>query len=202
LRKPADGSRDAEAVATFANTAYVKAIAQDGTSAILDSQINTYRADIIQLALGQGSQVSGVVTTPFNDYAAALSVDARWLAYQSNEGVRPEIYVRDLSGSGGRWQISTEGGEEPHWSADGRELYYRNNDQFMSVAVETTTAFQAGTPWRLFDGIYNLRSNSGVSYDVDPKGGRFLMIRPAEDITAHQVRVVLNLAEELRRIAK
>jgi eukaryotic-like serine/threonine-protein kinase len=201
LRKPADGSRDAEAVATFADTAYVKAIAKDGTAAILDSQINTYRADIIRLALGQGTQVSGVVNTPFNDYAAALSVDGRWLAYQSNEGVRPEIYVRDLSGSGGRWQISTEGGEEPHWSADGRELYYRNNDQFMSVAVETRTAFQAGTPRRLFNGIYNLRSNSGVSYDVDPKGGRFLMIRPAEDITAPQVRVVVNWDHELRRIA-
>ena len=78
--------------------------------------MNTYRADIIRLTLGQGTQISGVVNSQFNDYAAALSVDGRWLAYQSNEAVRPEIYVRDLSGSGGRWQISTEGGEEPHWS--------------------------------------------------------------------------------------
>jgi eukaryotic-like serine/threonine-protein kinase len=202
LRKPADGSHDAEALASLPDTAYVKAIERDGTSAILDAQINTYRADIIRLTLGQGTQISGVVNSQFNDYAAVLSVDGRWLAYQSNEGVRPEIYVRDLSGSGGRWQISTEGGEEPHWSADGRELYYRNNDLFMSVAVETSTGFKAGPPKRLFSGIYNLRSNSGVSYDVDPKGSRFLMIRPAEESTApSQLRVVLNWAEELRRIA-
>src|SRR5262245_43371101 len=202
LRKPADGSRDAEMLASLPDTAYVKEIERDGTSAILDSQINTYRANIIRLTLGQESQISDVVKTQFNDYAASLSVDGRWLAYQSNEGVRPEIYVRDLSGSGGRWQISTDGGEEPHWSADGRELYYRNNDLFMSVAVETQAGFKAGPPKRLFSGIYNLRSNSGVTYDVDPKGGRFLMIRPAEESTApSQLRVVLNWGEELRRIA-
>ena len=202
LRKPADGSREAEAVASLTNSAYIKAIGADGASAVLDYKIQTDRADIVGFNLGQEAQISELVTTPFNDYGAALSTDRRWLAYQSNESARPEIYVRDLSGSGGRWQISTEGGEEPHWSPDGRELYYRNNDLFMSVAVETRPTFQAGTPKTLFSGTYNLRSNSGVSYDVDPKGGRFLMIRPAEDSASPaQVRVVVNWFEELRRLA-
>ena len=71
----------------------------------------------------------------------------------------------------------------------------------MSVAVETQAGFKAGPTKRLFNGIYNLRSNSGVSSDVDPEGGRFLMIRPAEESTAPaQVRVVMNWVEELRRI--
>jgi Tol biopolymer transport system component len=202
LRKPADGSREAEVLASLTNSAYIKAIRPDGASAILDYKTQTDRADIIAFTMGQEARISELVNTPFNDYGAALSTDGRWLAYQSNESGRPEIYVRDLSGSGGRWQISTEGGEEPHWSPDMRELYYRNNDLFLSVAVETRLAFQVGAPKKLFGGIYNLRSNSGVSYDVDPKGGRFLMIRPAEESTAPaEVRVVVNWFEELRRVA-
>lgn len=202
LRKPADGSREAEVVASLTNSAYIKAIVGDAASAIFDYKIQTDRADIVGFTLGQEAQIRDLVTTPFNDYGAALSTDGRWLAYQSNEYGRPEIYVRDLSGSGGRWQISTEGGEEPHWSPDGRELYYRNNDLFMSAAVETRGAFQSAKPKSLFKGIYNLRSNSGVTYDVDPKGGRFLMIRPAEQSASPaEVRVVLNWFEELRRVA-
>ena len=109
--------------------------------------------------------------------------------------------MRDLSGSGARWQVSTEGGEEPHWSHEGRELYFRNNDLFMSAAVETQPSFRTATAKKLFSGIYNLRSSSGVSYDVDPKGGRFLMIRQAEDTSATaQVQVIVNWFSELRRL--
>lgn len=135
LRKPADGSREAEVVASHVNTAYIKAIEPDGASAIFDYQLNTNRGDIVRLSLTQEAQMSRVVSTPFNEYGATLSPDGRWLAYQSNESGRPEIYVRDLSEAGGRWQISTAGGEEPRWSPDGRELYYRNNNLFMSVTV-------------------------------------------------------------------
>ncbi len=202
LRKPADGSREAEVVVSLANTAYIKVIEPDGASALIDYQVNTNRGNIVRLRLEQEAQVGPIVKSPFHEYSAALSPDGRWLAYQSNESGRPEIYVRDLSESGGRWQISTGGGEEPRWSPDARELYFRFNDLFMSVAVEARPAFQAGTPKNLFSGIYNLRSASSVSYDVDPKGGRFLMIRPMGDPTARaQVRVVLNWFDELRRLA-
>lgn len=202
LRKPADGSREAEVVASLASTAYIKAIQPDGSTAIIDYQVNTNRGNIVQLRLEQEGQMSPMVSTQFHEYGAALSPDGRWMAYQSNESGRPEIYVRDLSEAGGRWQISTAGGEEPRWSPDARELYFRNNDLFMSVAIQNHPAFQAATPENLFGGIYNLRSNTSVSYDVDPKGNRFLMIRPAGDITAPaQVRVVLNWFDELRRLA-
>ena len=201
MRKPADGSREAEAVTSIENSAYLKAIMSDGASAIVDYKIQTDRADIGLLSLAQGSPVSDIINTPFNDYAAALSSDNRWLAYQSNESGRPEIYVRDMSAKGARRQVTTEGGEEPHWSRDGRELYYRNNNSFMSVPIETTAAFQSGKPVQLFRGIYDLRSNSGVSYDVDPKGGRFLMIRLVDDVNPPtEVRVVLNWFDELRRL--
>jgi len=202
MQRPADGSRDAQSVTSVTNTAYLKAINRDGTTAIFDYQMNTNRGDIVQVAMKKDAELARLVSTPFNEYAAALSPDGQWLAYQSNESGRPEIYVRDLSQTGGRFPISTDGGEEPRWSADGRELYYRNNASLFSVPIELRPAFRAGKPHALFSGAYDLRSNSGVSYDVDPKTGKFIMIRTADESTLPtSIRVVLNWSEELRRAA-
>ena len=200
FRKPADGSSEAEKLASLTSTAYVKAIKSDGSSAIFDYQMNTNRGDIVELPLAPNAQMTRLLNSQFNEYAAALSPDSRWLAYQTNENGRPEIFVKDLSGSGSRIPISTDGGEEPRWSHDGHELFYRKSNSFMRVAVEPGSAFDAGTPQELFKGVYDLRSNSGVTYDVDPKSNRFLMIRVGEDAAAPaQVRVVVNWFDELRR---
>ena len=199
-RRPADGSREAERMGSLENSAYVKAIKSDGSAAIFDYQMNTNSGDIIQLALEPGAQMTRLLSTRFNEYAAALSPNGRLVAYQSNESGRPEIFVKDLSASGARFPISTDGGEEPRWSPDGHELYYRKSNLLMSVPVETGAAFHAGTPKELFKGVYDLRSNSGVTFDVDPKTNRFLMIRLGDDvISPTQVRVVVNWFEELRR---
>jgi len=152
------------------------------------------------MSLSQGAKPTDLVVTQFNEYASAISPDGHWLAYQSSESGRPEVYVRELSGAGGRSKISTDGGEEPHWSHDGHALYYRNGSQFLTVTVNPTPTFEAGKPVNLFDGIFDLRTSSGVTYDVDPKGGRFLMIRPAEASTAPSVMIVLNWFDELRRL--
>ena len=198
--KPADGSRDAQTVVSLDGTANLKALTPDGSSGIFDYQRSTSNGNIVQSKLAEGATLTELVNTEFAELAAALSPDGRWLAYQSNESERPEIYVRDMAGAGGRWQISTGGGEEPRWSHDGRELYYRNGNLLMSVAISTTPTFKASTPTNLFDGIFDLRTNTGITYDVDPKGNRFLMIRQAEESSAPKVMVVLNWFDELRRL--
>ena len=200
MRKPADGSREAEEVMSLDGTAFIKALLPDGVSGIFDYQRDASHGSIVQSKLEQGSPLTKLVETQFAEYAAALANDGRWLAYQSNENDRSQIYVRDMSESGARWQISTEGGEEPRWSQDGRELYYRNGNLFMSVAISTGPAFQVGKPINLFGGIFDLRTNTGITYDVDPKGNRFLMIRPAEESTDPSVMIVLNWFDELRRV--
>ena len=201
FRKPADGSREAEALVSLKRRTYLKAILADGQTALVDTNVQTSNADILQVKLIEGAQPVPIIDDPFNSYAAAVSYDGRYLAYQSSETGRPEIYVRDLSPSGGRWQISTEGGEEPHWSPDGRELYYHNNSFLLSVPIDARSGFQAGTAKSLFSEVYDLRSNTGVTFDVDPRGGRFLMIRPPKEENSAQVRVVLNWFGELRRLA-
>jgi serine/threonine-protein kinase len=139
-----------------------------------------------------------VVSTKFDDFGAELSPDGQWLAYESLESGRPEIYVRGVT-AGGRWQVSTAGGEEARWSRDSRELYFRNNNQMMVVPVQTRPMFQPGIPRLLFDGVFNLRTDSGDSYSVGPDG-RFLMIRHAvQQNSQRELHVVLNFAEELKR---
>jgi Tol biopolymer transport system component len=199
FRRLADGSQDAEEVVKFEGIGYLKAILPDGKSAILDYQMHTSSADIIKIELRQGAQKAGVVDSKFNEFAAALSADGRWMAYQSNESGRPEIYVRNLE-TGSRTQISTASGEEPHWAPDGSGLYYRNANFLNFVPIQTGAVLQAGTAKTFVTDIFDLRSNSGVTFDVNRPDGRILMIRPPKDQSASTIKVVFNWFAELRRL--
>jgi len=76
------------------------------------------------------------LSTPFNEQGGVFSPDGRWVAYQSNESGRDEIYVRPFPGPGGQWQVSTAGGSDPRWRPDGKELYYLAPDlKLMAAAV-------------------------------------------------------------------
>jgi serine/threonine-protein kinase len=200
FRRPADGSRNTEALASLDGEGYLTHLLPDG-SAILSTRFFNRPGplfEIVHLALNASAKPAPLVATPFSELGGVVSPDNRFLAYSTSESGRPEVYVRDFMGSGGRWQISTDGGEEPHWSPDGRELYYRNNDLFKATAVDPRTAFQFSAPKTLFTGAYNFRSSTLLTFDVDPKGGRFLMIRPAGEEKPTQVRVILNWFEELK----
>jgi serine/threonine-protein kinase len=201
-RKAADGSREADVVASPGGISYVSWVSKDGTDAVLDFvNPGAGMADVIRLPLRPQSKPSPLVADPADSYGSAVSPDERWLAYHSDSTGRPEIYVRDMTATGGRWQVSTSGGEEPHWSKDGRELYFRAGNRMMMAPIERGSAFHAGTPRLLFEGVYNLRSDSLRSYDVDTATGRFLMIRPIEEgQPPASIRVTLNWFDELRRL--
>ncbi|HEY4579631.1 MAG TPA: protein kinase [Candidatus Acidoferrales bacterium] len=140
--------------------------------------------------------------TPFIEGAAQFSSDGRWLAYVSDESGRPEIYVQPYPGPGGKWQISTDGGTEPMWNRNGRELFYRSGNKMMSVEVTTQPAFSAGRPRMLFERPYVSipLPQTYQYYDVSPDGQRFLMVKESEQATyATQINVVLNWSEELKQ---
>jgi hypothetical protein len=201
-RKPVDGSREADVVATPGGRSYVAWLSKDGTTAVLDFvNPGPGMADVVKMPLQPNARPSPIVNDRADTYGSSVSPDGRWVAYHSDETARPEIYVRDMAGSG-RWQVSATGGEEPHWSKDGRELYFRSGNRMMVAPVESGDTFRSGTPRLLFEGVYNLRSDSLRSYDVDPVTGRFLMIRPLEEGQAPpSIRITLNWFAELRRLA-
>jgi eukaryotic-like serine/threonine-protein kinase len=117
-----------------------------------------------------------IVDTPFSEFDARVSHDGRWLAYASNESGRYEVYVTPFPMSGERWKVSTNGGEQPTWRRDGRELFYREGTRLMAVSVTSGRDFAAGTPTMLFEG---LRPGGAFSYAV-ALDGRFLISRVVE----------------------
>ena len=129
-----------------------------------------------------------------------LSPDGRWVAYQAVVASRPEIFVAPLSGSGERRLVSTDGGTEPLWSRNGRELFFQAGDRLMSVTVAPGAAFTAGPPRPLHTGRYLISVTSNTSYAVTPDGSRFLRIQPlAEQPAIARLELVLNWHAELAR---
>lgn len=135
--------------------------------------------------------------TPFNEAHPRFSPDGRWLAYESDESGQLEIYIRSFQGSEAKRQVSTAGGDSPRWNPRGRELFYREGDKLMVVAIELTEDLDPvlGKPRMLFErpSIYR--------YDVAPDGQRFVVIDESEsDVPPKQLHLVQNWAEELKRL--
>ncbi len=102
---------------------------RDGRTIVFMSLAKETGWDICALPLSGDRKPIPFLKTQFAEVLPVLSPDGRFLAYQSNESGRAEVYVQNFPGPGGKWQISTAGGSEPHWRADGKELYYRAPDQ-------------------------------------------------------------------------
>ena len=136
------------------------------------------------------------VKTKFNETEGEFSPDGRFVAYQTNETGRFEICVRPFPGGEPKTQISTNGGYSPRWSRDGTEIYYRDNEGWMTAtSVGTAGAVVPGSSRRLFDA-----SGYELDFNVAPDGKRFLMmpLTRAEG-SAVEVNLVLNFIAELRR---
>ena len=106
----------------------------------------------------------------------AFSGDGRYVAYTSQISGRTEVYVMPANTLRGSIRVSTDGGEEPRWRADGRELFYRHGNAVMAVEIDGGPVIRAGTPRVLFQGAY-LNADGLTNYDVAADGQRFLMIR-------------------------
>src|SRR5437899_7197605 len=131
----------------------------------------------------------------FDNHSPSLSPDGHWIAYVSNESGRLEVYVRPFPGPGGRWQVSLEGGSEPVWAANGRELFYRNGTKMMVAVIALHPTFTMGARRELFQGNY-LNDPVFRSYDATRAGQAFVMVRspkPMGDFV-----VVLNWFDQLR----
>ena len=198
-KRQSDGSSDPEVLVTFQDRVYLEDLMPNGRAAVITRVARgSSVADLETVELVKGATPTTLLATRFDEFSGRVSPDGRWMAYASSESGRPEIYVRPISGSGGRWQISTGGGEEPNWSADGRRLFYRSGNFLMAVSVSGTGAFQTSGPAPLLSNVYNLRNDSGITYAVDPKGDRFLMIAPPQRAIENlALRVVLNWTREL-----
>ena len=200
--QPADGSGGAERISTSQYAQVPRSWSPDGQLLAFHENNPTTKKDIWILRLSD-HKAEPFLRTPFNEGGPVFSPDGHWIAYISDESGRNEIYVQPYPGPGGKWQISTEGGTEPAWNRNGRELFYRSGSKIISVEVTTQLTFSAGKPKVLFEGQYSVVQTGLMStaYDVSPDGQRFLMLKPVEQAQAAptQINVVLNWFEELKQ---
>jgi serine/threonine-protein kinase len=198
---PVDGSAPAERLSRSENAQLPGSWSPDGKVLAFSEHDPMTGWDIWVLTVHkEGHEVQPFLRTRFNEGGGIFSPDGRWLAYQSDESGREEIYVRAFPGPGERSQISTDGGTELVWARSGTELFYRNGDRMMAVTISTRTTFAASKPAALFAGDYETGTGFLSNYDVSLDDQRFLMLKRTEETqTATQINVVLHWFEELKR---
>jgi eukaryotic-like serine/threonine-protein kinase len=138
-----------------------------------------------------GSDPVPFLITPFDERSPRFSPDGKWLAYVSDESGRNDVYVQPFPGPGAKWLVSTDGGIDPVWSRDGRELFYRHDDELMTASVSLKAGFSAGRPQRLFE-IRVDAGDDGPNYDVSPDGTWFVMPRRNRGAIPGELHLVLN----------
>ena len=200
----ADGTGTAEQLSMSSNIEWPLAVSSDGAQLLCSAQEPRGEYDLAVLRVHGSSRMQSLTDTDsFDDRNGTLSPDGAWIAYESNESGRLEVYVSpfpDVKSS--RQLISTDGGTRPIWARAGRELFYVSaSGSMMAVPVRTTPTLVTGKPVQLFEMSY-FRGLTGRTYDVSPDGQRFLMIKDADvkTSTAVQIVIVENWLNELKRL--
>ena len=164
-KRASDGSGGEE---LLAKGGFVTSVSPDGKHLLFGLR------DIFLLPLEGEKKVALYLQTKFDERGAVFSPDGRWVAYQSDESGRNEVYIQGFPERRGKWQVSPEGGVSPHWRADGKELYWTGNDRrsVMAAPMELQAAgVKAGRPEPLFRAP---TANNQLSRD----GKRFLVMNP------------------------
>ena len=198
LWAPADGSGKAEPLYPSRNRLSHCSWYPDGKRLMVGSS----DLGICVLSVDGPRELEPVFTPDFDIYQVELSPDGKYIAYASGKEGDFNVYVRPYPPKlvDEFHRISFDSGEEPIWSANGAELFYRNRDKWMAVSISTEPEFKAGAPRLVFEGEYI--NVAGLSYDVAPDGKRFLVLKPQyDDSKVSELHVVANWFEELKRLA-
>ena len=145
--------------------------------------------------------IEPVVASPFAEWYVGVSPDGRWISFVSDQSGRDEVYVRDLAGEQDQVLVSLEGGTEPVWSPDGRELFYRETRQgdphLVAAGIRTNPTLAVTWRKRLFAVSDIVGTNPHANYDVSPDGKTFVMVRRSP---AARIVVLQNLPAIVRRL--
>jgi hypothetical protein len=174
------------------------AVSKDGHWLVL-SESGSGQSRLAVLSLVDGTAVP--VTETASASSGSVSPDGRWLLYTLDASVRGEVFVRTLptaaggTAAAGKKQVSTSGGSQPTWRADGKEIFYVSPDgALMAVPVESGESFfRSGTPKELF------RTKGTLSFDATADGQRFLVTQPVSDLSDTPVTVILNWPKLLKK---
>jgi serine/threonine protein kinase/Tol biopolymer transport system component len=202
-RKSASGAGADEHVLTDENAVYPDHWSRDGKYLLYERNGGAQtKMDLWVLPMTEDPKPFPYIESPFEEAHAQFSPDGRWIAYASNESGRPEVYIQSFPAGGGKWQISTTGGDQVQWRADGKELFYIAPDRsLMAVAIADGATMDVGKPVVLFQtfvplsGITDDRNNYVPSRDAQ----RFLVDTLVDAGSTQPLIMVLNWADELKK---
>jgi eukaryotic-like serine/threonine-protein kinase len=144
-----------------------------------------------------------LVASPFAESFVGVSPDGRWLSFVSDQSGREEVYVRDLAGNQDQVLVSVDGGNEPKWSPDGRELFYRETKPegpyLIAAGIAKTPTLSVTGRKRLFPIGDIVGTAPHANYDISPDGKTFVMVRTSP---AARIVVIQNLPALARRLAR
>jgi Tol biopolymer transport system component len=174
---------------------YPSAVSADGQTLLFQRSSPVTNFDVLAGPLEDLRRASPLVQTAAYEAGARLSADGRWVVYVSNESRRNEVYVRPFGGEDWRRQVSSDGGSQPVWNPNNKEIFYRIGDRMMSVAVTAVgNELRLATPQQLFTRAYAYGAGITIAnYDVT-KDGRFIMVR--DDAPVGRLRVIQNWRAE------
>jgi serine/threonine-protein kinase len=208
---PADRSGPEERLTTMGARQSLVSFSPDGSYAAFNQMETDGSGVQVWMLPLTGDRTPKAFARTVHAGSGKFSPDGKWVAYCSTESGRPEVYVQPWPGPGPKIQISSEGGLDPIWSRDGKELFYRVGNKMMVVSMSLAGGVHAGKPQMLWEGKYSLGMSSScgpagatsANYDVTQDGRRFLMVKDADDgVVSTRLVVVVNFAEELKRMVK
>ncbi|MFN0010390.1 MAG: protein kinase domain-containing protein [Phycisphaerales bacterium] len=199
FRQPADGTGEAQRLTTSVNQQAPYGFTPDGSVLLYRERVPFSGNDILSLRLAQPESKPEVfLSTPFDESAATLSPDGKWLAYHSNESGTHEVYVRPFQRPGAKTKVSAGQSGWPRWSPDGKDLYYRSQQTMWAVSITPQDdGLRVSTPRTVFE-VKGNTYNGPMS--VSPDGARFLFIRSASETgeQGQQPTVIVNWLAELK----
>ncbi len=209
FEKPANGAGDEQPLVVSSENKAPVDWSADGRVLLYTSLSTKTSSDIWALPSGGDKKPFAVLQTAFDETDPHFSPDGKWMAYESNESGRMEVYVRPFPGPGGQWQFSTAGGTQIRWRADGKELFYVSADGHLMAAPVVVTpdgrGLQPGAPVSLFaarlasGGNIVIPGYAGTPQYAVARDGRFLANVAAEGEIAPPISVVLNWDAALKR---
>jgi len=199
FRRRADGSAPPESLVRAPFDSYPFSFTPDGSRLLFQSSMLP-EARIKSVALDGSGSIETVPAPAGEDHSSpSLSPDGRLLAFTSEVSGHEEVYVASWPGMNNRQTVSLDGGTEPRWTKNGRELVFRHGNEFLAVDVDPGST-RLGTPQVLFTAPI-VRGDPGQrSYDVTADGERFIMVtRPAER-ASRRVMVITNFFDVIERM--
>jgi Tol biopolymer transport system component len=175
-------------------------VSPDGSVLLYEELSDTTRGDLKLVSLTGEPRPRDFIASPFQDDEGTFSPDGRRVAYVSDESGRKEVFVASFPDPSQRIRISSDGGTQPRWRRDGRELYFvSKGETIMAVPFDPATGAPTAPPARLFDAPFSHAFGSHVPlrYDVAPDGRFLIIVRASKDPLPPLV-LVLNWQAELK----